>query len=380
MKRLIWGGLWVWALASSPEAARAMPPLLTNEWSVLVRSPMDSSPAIGDDGAIYFGSWKGDLRALNADGSPRWLFHAGREIKSSPALGPDSTVYFGCRDRKFYAVGPDGKKRWDFRTGAWVDSSPALAADGTIYFGSWDKSFYALSPGGSKKWQFQTAGEIVSSPAVDADGRVYFGSHDGKFYALSPAGSKVWEYVTAGPIISSPAIDKDGTMYFTSVDGFFYAVRKDGSLKWRLNTGGITESSPVIGQDGALLVGVNNALWAITPQGKKKWDYVDFDFIDASPLALADGSVCAVSRFGQVVDFDSKRGPADPSLWYFHHGFGGTLSPAVGPKGVIYVAGHNLGIGDTLFALRASAPVAASPWPKFRGTQHNDGRQHRATQ
>ena len=129
-----------------------------------------------------------------------------------------------------------------------------------------------------------------------------------------------------------------------------------------------------IGQDGALFVGVNNALWAITPEGKKKWDYADFDLIDASPLALADGSVCVVSRFGQVIDFDSKRGPADPSVWYFYHGFGGTLSPAVGPGGTLFVAGHELNVGDTLYALQARVPLASSGWPKFRAGPLNTGR------
>ena len=103
---------------------------LTNERSLLLDSHSDSSPAIGADGTIYFGTGEGNLRAINPSGRPKWLFKTGMEIKSSPAVGSDGTIYFGCRNRKFYALRDDGKKRWEFPTAAWIDSSPALATDG----------------------------------------------------------------------------------------------------------------------------------------------------------------------------------------------------------------------------------------------------------
>jgi outer membrane protein assembly factor BamB len=109
---------------------------LTNAWSFLIRYACDSSPAVAEDGTIYFGVWNGDFRAFRPDGFPKWVFHAGREIKSSPALASDGTIYFGSRDRKLYALTLDGTKKWEFKTGGWVDSSPTVAKDGTIYFGS----------------------------------------------------------------------------------------------------------------------------------------------------------------------------------------------------------------------------------------------------
>jgi len=111
---------------------------------------------------------------VGPDGSRKWIFRAGLEIKSSPAIGADGTIYFGSRDRKCYAVRPDGKKKWEFRTGGWVDSSPAVATDGMVCFGSWDKVFYAVNPDGKARWQFSTAGPIVSSPAIGANGTIYF--------------------------------------------------------------------------------------------------------------------------------------------------------------------------------------------------------------
>lgn len=169
--RAAWRRVAVLLLAMLPIHGRAEPRTLTNDWSFMLYYPSDSSPAIAEDGTIYLGVWNGNLRAFKPDGSAKWVFHGGREIKSSPAVGSDGTIYFGSRDRKLYAVGPDGRKKWEFKTGAWIDSSPAVASDGTVYFGSWDKNFYAVNHIGSKQWEFKTGGEVVSSAAIGAAGK-----------------------------------------------------------------------------------------------------------------------------------------------------------------------------------------------------------------
>jgi outer membrane protein assembly factor BamB len=336
------------------------------EWSLRTGARSDSTIALGSDGALYFGTFDGNLWAVDAEGKKRWVFHAGREIRSAPAIGADGVLYFGSRDRKFYAVDAQGRKKWEFKTGGWVDSSPALAIDGTICFGSWDKNFYALNPDGTRKWIFETGAPIVSSPAIDREGRIYFGSHDQKFYALATDGKKLWDFAVGGPIVSSPAIDQDGALYFTSVDGNFYALNPDGTLRWRLHTGGISESSPVISQDGIIYVGVNQFLTAITRDGKKKWDRGNEDLIDATPLALANNSICYVSQWGVLTTLAPDRQP----YWtYFLGTEYGRASPTVGSNGTIYVPGAY----HDVIALRTNVPLAKSPWPKFRGNSKNTG-------
>jgi outer membrane protein assembly factor BamB len=371
-KRLVWDLLLACSILVqailAPYLSRAEALTRTNEWSLLLSALSDSSPAVGSDGTIYFGTFTGDLYALRQDGSRKWIFNAGREIRGSPAIGADGTIYFGSRDRSFYAVRDNGQEAWKFKTGGWIDTSPAVGADNSVYFGSWDKNFYALSPEGNKKWQFQTQGEIVSSPAIGADGTIYFGSHDHKFYALSSGGGKVWEYASGGPIISSPAIDKDGSLYFSSVDGFFYALTPEGSLKWRLKTGGITESSPIIGQDNTLFLGVNEKLWAIAPDGKKTWERPGQLFISATPLALADNSVCFVAQDGYLLNVTAR----EECRWIFPLGYGG-VAPAIGPTGTIYAVGAVYNVGFKLYAVSNDVGVAQSSWPKFRGNFRNTG-------
>ncbi len=346
--------------------ARADWPTLTNEWATPIKTFSDSSPAVADNGTIYFGTFLGDLWALNPDGSRQWVFHAGREVWSSPAIADDGTIYFGSRNRKLFALTPQGREKWEFKTGGWVDSSPAVAVNGTVYFGSWDKRFYAVRPDGSQAWVFPTGGPIVSSAAVGSDGRIYFGSHDATLYALTPDGNKAWTHTTGGPILSSPAIDKDGTVYFTSVDGFFYALNPDGTLKWRLKTGGVTSSSPVIGEDGTLYVGVNNHLEALSPEGKLKWEQLATAF-DDTPLALADGFVTYVQ--GQWLMTQDAPAHWNWTFCIYEHEY---ASPGIGPKGDIYMPGATAGAKRGFYAFPAKVPLAGSAWPKFRADPRNN--------
>lgn len=332
-----------------------------------------SSPAIAPDGTIYQATFTGKLLAFTPQGTVKWTFKAGRQVKSSPAVGDDGTIYFGSRDWKLYALTPDGKLKWAFPTGAWVDSSPAIGADGTIYFGSWDTNFYALHPDGSRKWVFPTGDIIDSSPAVGADGTVYFGSHDKKFYALKPDGTLRWSFATGGRIISSPAIATDGTVYFTSTDGNFYALHPDGTERWRLHTGGVTESSPVLDEHGNLYLAVNQDNVSISHDGNLRWELTFPVFIYASPAVTADEEVyfSAPWRCLLAATADGRE------VWRLttdeneqHDNI--IASPVIAGGGTIFIA-HE----DWLEAINSTnrlAPAAKSSWPMFRANPRHTGR------
>ncbi len=56
----------------------------------------------------------------------KWTFQTGAPISSSPVIGIDGTIYFGSQDKHLYALNPDGTLKWKFETGAEVDSTPAI--------------------------------------------------------------------------------------------------------------------------------------------------------------------------------------------------------------------------------------------------------------
>ena len=108
---------------------------------------------------------------------------------TTPAIGQDGTIYFGSHDNYLYAINSDGTEIWRFATAGPVESSPAIGADGTIYFGvslaaPGNPNFHALNPDGTEKWHSTEVGSVPSSPAIGADGTIYFGSWNSKLYAI----------------------------------------------------------------------------------------------------------------------------------------------------------------------------------------------------
>ena len=163
-------------------------------------------------------------------------------LSSSPAIGADGTVYFGSVGNRLYAFNSDGSLEWSYATAGTVRSSSAISSDGTIYVGSDDKKLHAINPEGSSKWRFRTEGPVNSSPTIADEGTIYIGSDDNKLYAINPDGTESWTYHIEGAV-SSPAIGADGTIYagyvgevasFSPSVGALYAFRPNGALKWRM--------------------------------------------------------------------------------------------------------------------------------------------------
>jgi outer membrane protein assembly factor BamB len=147
-------------------------------------SDVTSSPAIAADGTVYFGVdapeygypfIEGYLAAVDpANMGPwddlKWSYVADGAVDSSPAIGADGTVYFGSLDGYIYAVTADGHLRWRYRTGGGVYSSPAIGPDCTLYVGSNDGYLYAIQNG------------VTLQNGVDS----YTGSEDTYIHQYSP--------------------------------------------------------------------------------------------------------------------------------------------------------------------------------------------------
>jgi outer membrane protein assembly factor BamB len=314
----------------------------TSKWSYSLWDSMDhvySSPAIGADGTIYFGTYLMTFFALNPDGTMKWAM-GHPTLFSSPAVGADGIIYFGS-DHKLYAVNPNGTEKWSYTTGDNVYSSPAIGADGTVYVGSCDGKLYAINPNGTFKWSYATDDPIIyAAPAIGTDGTVYIGSEDHRLYAINPDGTCKWSYITGGMINSSPAIGVDGTIYFGSNDHKVYAINPNGTLKWSYTTGSVVDSSPAIAASGTIYIGAvdgsgNTCLTAINPDGTLKWNFISgIQFGDpfSSPVIGADGTIYislgylyAINPSGSV-----KWASTSGSSYYYS-------SPAIGADGTIYV-------------------------------------------
>jgi outer membrane protein assembly factor BamB len=342
-----------------------------------------SSPAIGSDGTIYFGSLNDTLYALNPNGTLKWSYSTDGDIYSSPAIGTDGTIYFGSYDNYLYALNPDGTLKWRYDSGTDVNSSPAIGSDGTIYFGQaygeyHHGDFNALNPDGTLKWQYQTDSDMTQ-PAIGPDGTIYFGTSpmdtaNPYLYALNPDGSLKWRFCISYLPRSSPAIGSDGSIYFAAYDngdGYLFALNPDGILKWWCQEEFSKRSSPVIGSDGTIYFG-GGWFYAINPDGTVKWRYLAQNGVMVSSTALigSDGTV----YFGGGVDGSGGLCALnlDGTLkWGYYVGHNQIeSSPAIAPDGSIY-----FGCDDGyLYAIQGSGQLANSPWPKFRHDSKNTGR------
>jgi outer membrane protein assembly factor BamB len=87
------------------------------------------SPAVAGD-TVYFGGYY--LYAVDTQtGEQKWEFETAGEMRS-PAIGDDGTVYFGIMNDYLYAVdGQTGEEKWKIKLGG-IPASPAIA-NGTVY-------------------------------------------------------------------------------------------------------------------------------------------------------------------------------------------------------------------------------------------------------
>lgn len=329
-----------------------------------------SSPAIGPDGTIYFGSWDDYIYALSSSGIRKWKYQTGSLVTSSPAIGPDGTVYCGSWDGYIYALSPTGTLKWRFQTGYDNTPSPAISSDGTVYFGLDDGYFYALYPSCSLKWKYETGDGFHSGPAIGSDGTIYFGCDDFYFYALKSDGTLKWRIRIGYYTFSYPAIGSDGTVYFGANDWndyYLYALTPEGNLKWRYKTVGDLPSSPAIGSDGTVYLGANDNLYALNSSGSLKWKYETGDHVSSSPAIGSDGTIYV----GSYDDYLYAVNPDGTLKWRYQTGYDVCSSPAVGNDSTVYVGSKD----GFIYAIKSTSKgIADSPWPKYKHDNQNTGR------
>jgi outer membrane protein assembly factor BamB len=235
---------------------------------------IDTSITVATDGILYYGHWQG-VDARYPNGTLKWRFSTeppDSYVMSTPAVDDNGIIYFGSHDTYVYAVYPNGTMKWRFPTGNWVHGSPTIDSNGTIYIGCDSGYLYALYPNGTMKWRTMV-GSMRSSPSLDKQGNLYFGVWDSRITSVAPNGTMRWVFPLRDRDRvwgSTAAISDDGTVYIgNSIDmdmnggGEIIALTLNGTLKWRKTIcDSSLYSSPVIASDGAVYIcGSNDAYY-----------------------------------------------------------------------------------------------------------------------
>lgn len=235
------------------------------------------------------------------------LMHDGHRTGRSPYRGPTQP-----------------RKKWTKDLGGLCTSDPAVGPDGTVYVGvAKGRSpgvLCALTAGGRKQWEFRAATppgysgqeplSVWSSPALASDGTIYCTAGQ-RLYALRANGSEKWHFETGPPIrsrdvigrvyrqwaSSSPALGTDGTIYFGGSDGFLYAVTPNGAKKWAFQAGAVVSCSPGLANDGTIYFGDERGrLYALSRGGSLKWRRQVERRMPSHPVIGDDGTVYALGE------------------------------------------------------------------------------------
>src|SRR5258708_2267360 len=328
---------------------------------------VDSSPAVGNDGSIYFGSGDGAVYAVKTDGTLKWAYPTNGPVLATPGIAPSGTthngpVFIGSLDGVFYALdGDTGTLQWSYATWGPITGAPAIGAKG-VYILSGDGYLYAFNVSGGLQWAFWIGGDTYSSPAIGSDNTIYLGSgFANTLYAINADGTQKWSFNANGAIYSSPTLSADGSIYFGTLNGDFYAVNPDGSQKWKLSlgSGSAISSSASIGSDGTLYFGsYDYNLHAVTSTGQKRWSFTMGNQVRASSPAVAANGVIYIGSYANYIYAINPDGTLNRRFATA----GKVRSSPVISKGMLYIAAEDA----KLYAFNISQNAATSMWPMFR--------------
>lgn len=350
------------------------------KWICQTDGAVRSSPALGTNGWVYFGSLDGHVYAVDgATGEKKWSSDVGIAVNSSPAITDSGAILIGAD--VLWALHPTtGQMLWSSGVSG-VYSSPTISTNGLAYITCWDGLVAAIDVDtGQTRWDISlNSSQVYGSVAIGANATVYcgtgraFGNSDSpaqSFLALSALTGEIrWSFASVNMIQATPAIGADGTVYIPGYDKLLYALdAKTGQEKWRHLCGDSMSSSPALGPDGTIFVGCNDGnLYAInSSDGSEKWRFPTGDTIHSSPALASDGAVYFGSYDRNIYGVDGRTGR---EKWHFTTGGLVLSSPLIGKDGTVFIGCMD----GKLYAIEGSAPLAKSDWPEFRNGGNRTG-------
>jgi hypothetical protein len=365
------------------------------------------SPAVGDDGIIYFVTMDGYLWLLSPDGWPIWRHDLFNPLLNTPAIDPHGNIVVHD-GHKFYVIhsvsGPD----WSIDVGANLVGAPAISKESIVYLGSFDSKLYAFdSYHNMKLWEHQvdlppgsSMGKF-SNPVIGLHGTIYClyeatGSAGtqgsiSRLYAIYPNNELKTYREFEGEINSdmSPAIGPDGTIYVAGNDRL-YALSPDNlSSKWELPLPGSPTGSPVIGEpfnpsEGhSILVPFSTGLSMVGPPGYKHWTFVPEPALTAATPAIGKGGMVyfaaytyAVAKLHLITYATSSEDETYllDTIWLDGPTKSSPANVRIGNQSVVYVCeNHSVSAWNNNVG-GVQPGLARTSWPCDRGNLKRNGR------
>ena len=343
------------------------------------------------------------LAGLFASETPEilWRYTTGGRIITSPVLGADGTIYFGSEDRFLYALYDDGTLKWRLNLEDRITDTLTIAYDGTLYTGSRRGFLYAVNPHGKQVWKIKLKGRPFGNPAVMSDGSLYLATDEGWLYSISHTGFVRWEVKLPSSPVISPVIGTD--IFIALGNERIYSYNVNGGREWVFLLSGQAESIAL--SSDSIYVGTSNStLVAIDFSGTRIWNTSLSGPVRSVSVLTSDRIICTsgssvvmLDSFGNIIWKKNERSSqsdtavlSDSIISLDVNGYLSWMdlngSPIGGvrggtPSGRLLTSGDGsiyVGSKDWLFYKYGFKDLISSKyidyiWPSFRGGVENRG-------
>lgn len=198
-----------------------------------------STPAVGDNGIVYFGDSNGRMYGFQIShdnqGTDPHLYCSADigEITASPSIDSLGRIYIVNMAGDVYRFSPDLMNSELLFSGAYGGWGPVVDKSDVMYFeGHWALRAYDVSGDDAPVhlWTFDYPNKpgmerANDAPVIDVDGNVYIGTEKHWVYCIDPLGQEVWSIRIAGSVEHSPAIGENGWLYVGDDKGYLYAIQ-----------------------------------------------------------------------------------------------------------------------------------------------------------
>jgi outer membrane protein assembly factor BamB len=200
------------------------------EWKAGENVLVARAGAVTDESKVVTG-----IASQAARKRPGALFINEGWIYGTPAAHGRHAV-FGSYDGNVYAVDAGGRELWRYATGGEVFASPSISS-GSIYVQS-SKAVHALDSMGKLKWRvdgLRAMDRNAKSLPFDGD-TLYATSDTGQLVAIGMDGRVRWKFEVKALCLTAPVL-ANGRVVFAADDGITYVVNRDGKLAWKKDSG-----------------------------------------------------------------------------------------------------------------------------------------------
>ncbi len=330
-------------------------------WKFQTGGPVKSSPVVVN-GTAYFGSWDGNVYAVNiADRSLVWSYQTGDKVSGSAAV-VSNTVFIAGENGNLYSFNAtDGSTNWvaDVPGGKRIAGSPAVAY-GTVFIGAGKEGgAERVYMGSGKMYGFdvETGAEIWVGPqGPQGYGAVALGSNT-MFLSGGGANGPRACSISTGVQSWYKSIGKQNRS-FMSVSYVGGEVYAPGAIR-----GSVSRHDP--------LTGSIDWLTTTLPHNDDETEFEMnsgglFGYEIFTDLAVANGRLYAGCNDGKLHTFDQTDGSRG---WTFPTGGKVQSSPAVAGDLVYFgswdgrVYAVNAVNGKGVWSYDLGERIISSPWP-----------------